>query len=981
MLALEVEDAEVLASVVKHARVARRIRIFVPGLLGDDLLAARIERSVKTQPGVDRVQASSRTGRVLIVYRDGAAILDRLDSLAATGATPPPPPPARAREAGGVAPSRPEARPETAWHAMPAATVMQRIGTSSEGLSAAEAAARLRSEGPNLLETTQSRSRWQILGSQFANLPSALLIGSAVLTLLLGDLFDAGAIAAVLAMNAGIGYTIERRHESMLSSWRRLEAGQAQVLRGGRLETILTADLVTGDVLVCRAGDVLPADARVIHSDRLACDESSLTGESEAQRKSVEPVDAGAPLAERTCLLHAGTLVTTGSGRAVVVATGRRTEMAQVRALVEGSNAPRTPLEKRLHTLANRATIASLGAAVVSATAGLLHRGNTLSVLKSAVALGVAAIPEGLPLIATTTLIQTMNRMRKAGMVVRRVASAETLGSVTVVCADKTGTLTRNEMRVETLEVDSGRFARDQLIGRCPDPLSDPLGLALAIGVLNSDVDLYDGAGGMALSGSSTEQALIEAAVAAGLDPHALRRSYPRQVLVERQEGIHHVTTVHDRPEGGSIAFIKGAPEQVLALCPAGFDGAVLDDAGRRRWMERNDELAGRGLRVLALGWTPAQADAPPAQFRFVGLVAMRDPLRDGAAEALETAARAGIRTIILTGDQRRTTEAIAAQVGLRGAIVDGPELERVLVSDPAGVTETLQTLAALCRVTPAQKLAVVRALQARGEVVAMVGDGVNDSPALKAADIGIAVGGRASDLARQTADLVMENEDLRSILMAVGEGRLAAGNLRRTIRFLFATNLSEVLLMVAGWLFGRPLLTPFQLLWINLLTDSLPALALALERGDAAALLGRPAADEMLSMRRAWSDIALDAAGIAATAGTVFAAAGSDSAFATLVGAQLGYALVRRRSERAEADRPSLYAAVGASAALQLGALTVPPLRALLGLGGPVLGPALGLLAGLCLPTVVNRLVAAVPGSIGPGRRESPPLLLPMIN
>ena len=806
------------------------------------------------------------------------------------------------------------------------------------------------------------------LQHQLTNLPTALLLGSAAVTLLLGDVLDAGAIALVVGMNTAIGYAVERRHRSLLASWRKLEAGEARVVRDGAVIVTAAADLVPGDVLELQAGMVVPADLRVLEADRLGVDESSLTGEGESRRKSSQCVPATTPLADRSCLLFAGTELGSGRGQAVVVETGARTEIARVRAMVDAAAAPPTPVEQALKVLGNRATLVSLGAAGIAAGAGLLRGRPLIGILRSAVALGVAAIPEGLPLISTSSLFQTMTRLRKSGMIVRRVASAETLGSVTVVCADKTGTLTQNQMMLDTLELDDGARQADTLRARPEDPLGDALSAALAGAVLNSDVEQHNNQNnqnGRLLSGSSTEHALIEAARKAGLDPEALRTAFPRRKLQERQPGIHYVVSVHDaRGRAGRVAFVKGSPEQVLQLCATGFSGEPLDEARRAHWLARNEALAGSGLRMLAVAWRPLAADqndsAARDGYRFVGLVALRDPLRPGAEQAVKAAARAGIRTLVITGDQRATAAAVARQVGLRGEACDAAELVGVLKTDGRRAAERLSGIAALSRVTPAEKLAIVQALRAQGEVVAMVGDGVNDAPALKAADMGIAVGHGASELARHTADLVLEHEDLRSILTAIGEGRVARANLQRTIRYLFATNLAEVTLMVAGALAGVQPLTPLQLLWINLLTDTMPALALALETGDGRQLASQPPAPGTLMLEHAWQDIGRDALLMTLVAGAAYLPGKSDTAFATLVGTQLGYALTRPGSDRAVLGRSGLLGAVGASAALQVATLAFPPMRALLGLTGGVLAPMAGLMVGLALPSVASSATGA---------------------
>jgi len=988
------------ATVVRHLVAARRVRLEVPELYGAPELAPRVEAELRRLRGVRRVTADPRSGRVLIEYAAGAPFLRRLRALPAPLAARPPadtgaaprllarlwPAPVARQTAGpdGVPP----------WHGLDVPDVLRRLGSSEHGLSSAQALQRQREHGPNALEADAGRSRWEILASQFANLPTVLLAGSSALSAGLRDFLDAGAILAVIGLNAGVGFEIERTNEDLLASWRRLEAGEALVVRDGLLKSVATADVAVGDVLLCRSGDTIAADARVIETHRLTCDEAALTGESEPQRKGTGAVHAAAVLAERSSMLYAGTVVVSGHGRAVVTAIGRHTEVARVRQLVEVQDAPRTPLQRRLDDLGRWLTGASVVAGGAAAVLGLARGLGLGRAARNAVSLGVAAIPEGLPVVSTAALVQSMRRMRRRGMVVRRLASAETLGGVTVVCADKTGTLTCNEMRLEVLDLGGGPLDPAAIRARAEAPFSDGPTLALAAGVLNSDVDVQANGSETAVHGSSTERALVTAAEAAGLRRPALRHAFPRRMLRERDSGVHFVVSLHDVAVAGlgfpAVAFVKGAPEQVLELCTHDLAGR-LTAARRRRLLQRNDAMANAGLRVLALGWRPqARPDTPVLDrgYTLVGLAGLRDPLRMGAADAVRAAADAGIRTVILTGDQRRTAEAIARAVGLRGTTVEGPDVPRMLKGSAADVARRLAQVAVFARVTPADKVAILEALRTAGDIVAMAGDGVNDAPALKAADVGIAIGIRSSDVARQAADVVLENEDLRSILSAVGEGRVVQDNLRRALRFLLATNLSEavVVLTAAALGLGEPL-RPLQLLWINLITDTWPAMALALEPAWSD-VLDRPPAppDAPLLGPGMLQAVARDGALLAAMGGVGYALGGPAMAFSTLMGAQLGYTGVCRSPEAAPDSR--FLALVGTAVGLQVATLAVPPLRLLLGL--PALataGEVAGFAAGLAVPWVGRLLADGVevvrfpqrarradgrePRSAGRGRRQ----------
>jgi Ca2+-transporting ATPase len=556
--------------------------------------------------------------------------------------------------------------------------------------------------------------------------------------------------------------------------------------------------------------------------------------------------------------------------------------------------------------------------------------------MRSAIALGVAAIPEGLPVVSTAALIRSMQRMRRRGMVVRRVASAETLGGVTVVCADKTGTLTQNDMSLEVIDLGDGPIDPTSVRAMPNKLLSHGPTLVLAAAVLNSDVDVHRNGHSLDIFGSSTERALVMAATEAGLDRGHLRRTYPRRLLRERDSGVHYVISVHDAPDGEAVAFVKGAPEQVLTLCERDLKGHRISAAARKRLCARNEALAAAGLRVLALGWQRLphdKTDALDSGYTMIGFVGLRDPLRPGSADAIRDAARAGIRTIIVTGDQQRTADAIARAVGLQGETVDGPDVAQLLTQGAAELRARLHRIAVFSRVAPADKVAIVKALRASGEIVAMAGDGINDAPALKAADVGIAIGIGSSDVARQAADVVLENEDLRSILAAVGEGRIVQDNLRRALRFLLATNFSEVALTLGAAIVGAPdPFTPLQLLWVNLLSETLPALALALEPGKPDVLDRAPAPpDAPLLPAPAQRTAIRDGLLLTGLGAAGLVIGGPAVAFSTMVGTNLGYPFACRSTDAAPDRR--FFTFIGSGVALQLVALAFPPLRAVLGL------------------------------------------------
>ena len=962
-LALRSTDAP--AQLARHMRAARRLRLEVPGLAGHPALARRVELELRAHAGVEEVRADARSGRVLIRYARDGAFLGKLERAPETATQPPsraffhwPLTPFSARGTRR-APGDP-----TPWHALSTDAVFKSLGASLKGLDSREAGRRLLADGTNELQGPESRSRLEILVSQVTNLPAWLLLGSSALSALLQDFFDAGAILSAVGLNTVIGYEIERTNEDLLASWRQLEAGQVEVVRDGDLRSIAAMELVRGDLLLCRAGDRLAADARVVDAHRLTCNEAPLTGESEPQAKGADPVGERVALAERSSMLYAGTVVASGHGRALVTATGAATEVARIGQLLTEQQAPQTPLERRLEQLGNQLTLAGVGAGLASACVGVLRGRPVAQVMRNAIALGVAAIPEGLPIVSTAALVRSMQRMRKRGMVVRRLASAETLGGVTVVCADKTGTLTQNDMTLEVIDLGDGPIEPDT-VRALPDRLfSHGPTLALAAAVLNSDVDVQRNHQTIEVFGSSTERALVLAATAAGLDRAGLRRAYPRRALRERDSGVHYVISIHDAPGGGAVAFVKGAPEQVLALCERDLRGR-LSAAGRVHVRARNEALAAAGLRVLALGWRRLAADATAEAekgYTLIGLVGLRDPLRPGSAEAIRSARGAGIRTIILTGDQQRTATAIARAVGLEGETVDGPDVPRLLAASPAEVRARLDRVAVFSRVTPADKVAIVTALRAAGEIVAMAGDGINDAPALKAADVGIAIGIRSSDVARQAADVVLENEDLRSILSAVGEGRIVQDNLRRMLRFMLATNFSETALTLGAAIVGAvDPFTPLQLLWVNLLSETLPALALVLEPGNPDVLNRAPAPPDGPLMPAAAARTAIrDGLLLSGLGAASLAIGGPAMAFSTMVGTNLGYPFACRSTDSAPDRR--FFSLISGGVALQVAALAFPPLRGVLGLpqAFSVL-EIVGFAAGIGVPWVTAGLTAGV--------------------
>ena len=842
---------------------------------------------------------------------------------------------------GHVAPIDAQAREGPPYHAEQASRVAHALGVDpAVGLEPSEAEARRRAHGPNVLAGVEPRSAASIVAGQVLTVPNAILGASAGASALLGDVLESAAVAAVVVTNVAIGYFTEQRAEDLLHAWGDLRVDRARVLRGGREVTLPAARVVPGDVLLLSAGDAVAADARIVAAAELTADESTLTGESEPAEKSAAPVPEDTPLADRDDMVYAGTVIASGRGRAVVTATGEATALGAIRRALVATGDRAAPLEQQLDALGKRLAGLSMLAAGGVVGLGLLAGRSFEDVARSAVALGVAAIPEGIPTAGTTALALASRKLYRRGIVIRRLAAAETLGAVSAVCADKTGTLTLNRMRVEelflggedrlTVRWDDGHLA---LCGPGEgEPDARRVRDLARVAALNTDVEIDED--GAVRRGSGTERALLEFAVAVGF-PARRERRRARRVREERRSAERaFMVTVHDDPELGRIELIKGAPEQVVPLCE-------LEDRGARALRE-NEAMASRGLRVLACAWRRQSIEG--GRWVFLGLIGLRDPPRPGVGEAIQTLRRAGIRTYLLTGDQARTAQAVAASLGIDATAV-------------------------YSRVTPEAKVEVVRELQARGQIVAMTGDGVNDGPALKAADVGIAMGRRGTDIARAVASVVLARDDPPAIAEAVEEGRRLYDNVRRAIDYLVATNMSEVLVMILGGLARQGPLLPLQLLWLNMLTDVVPALALATEPAEPR-LMDRPPRDpttplfgggDYLRLGRAATGMAAAALG-AWTLGALRRGRGAEPAamaFNALAATQILHTYACRAGARR--DNPVLSGAVAGTVALQLGALSIRPLRAALSIGGTG-----------ALDLTLAALIGAVPAAVRWAR--SPP-------
>ena len=765
---------------------------------------------------------------------------------------------------------------EDPWHAREPDDVFETLATSpKDGLSQREAEARLAKVGPNELREAPRPTFWHMLLEQFNNFIVIILIVASILSGVLGDYIEAAAILAIVVLNALLGVIQERRAEEALAALRRMAAPEAQVIRDGHRQLIPGRQLVPGDLVLLEAGNYVPADLRLIESANLRIEEAALTGESVPVEKDARvTLRQDVPLGDRRNTAFMGTLVNYGRGKGVVISTSMHTQIGMIATMLQLIQEEPTPLQQRLDRLGKTLGMAALVVCALVFLVGWVRGYPPLDMFLVAVSLAVAAVPEGLPAVVTITLALGMREMIKRHALIRRLSSVETLGSATVICSDKTGTLTQNQMTATRLWVDgmdfeiSGRgyapHGEFHLNGQPVDLREYPAGLtALWVAVLANDASLEPSekeSSGYQLAGDPTEGALIVAAAKAGASRDAFHLAYPRIDEVPFDSARKRMTTVHKirdpRPEDFSpfydatvqdweVAATKGAPDVVLELCTQyqriHDKPAPLDDEARRRIMQANDHMTRQALRVLAVAYR-ADPDVPdqtaPESIErdlvFVGLIGMIDPARPEVLPAMDKARRAGIRTIMITGDYPETARAIAEDIGLLQPghkVMAGTELARL--DDPALRAAVAHT-DVFARVSPEHKVRIVDALKHNGQVVAMTGDGVNDAPALKRADIGVAMGITGTDVAKETADMVLTDDNYVSIVAAVEQGRIIYSNIRKFVFYLLSCNVAEILIIFLAIMAGLPSpLTAIQLLLLNLVTDGLPALALGYEKGD----------------------------------------------------------------------------------------------------------------------------------------------------
>ncbi|WP_406625129.1 cation-transporting P-type ATPase [Acidovorax sp. SDU_ACID1] len=862
----------------------------------------------------------------------------------------------------------PTGHSDTPWHALPAGAAAERLATDAQhGLPHAEAARRLSVHGPNRLPAPPRRPAWLRLLAQFHNVLIYVMLVSAAVTAGLGHWIDTGVLLGAVVINALIGFVQEGKAESALDAIRRMLSPQATVLRGGERQLVAAAQLVPGDIVLLASGDKVPADLRIVSARSLRADEAVLTGESVPSDKNDAPVAGDAPLGDRHGMLYSGTLVAAGTATGVVVATGSHTELGRISALLAQVETGTTPLLRQIARFSRWLALAILLFVAATFAIGVLWRGQApADMFMMAVALAASAIPEGLPAIMTITLALGVRRMAQHRAIIRRLPAVETLGSVTVICSDKTGTLTCNEMTVQRVvtashvyDVTGSGYAPQggfHVGGAAVPPAEHPTLQCMArVALLCNDAALHQGAEGWQLTGDPTEGALLAFALKAGLDGPATHAALPRIDAIPFESEHRFMATLHHDHAGHALILVKGAPERVLDMCNTQHSGQGCEPLDHDYWRRAANDCAARALRVLAIAArrVPARQHAldfadMEGGFTLLGLLGSMDPPRPEAMAAVAECHAAGVRVKMITGDHGETARAIGAQlgIGLGRPALTGAEIE---LMDDEALREVVDSVDVFARASPEHKIRLVQALQARGEVVAMTGDGVNDAPALKRADVGVAMGRNGTEAAKDAAAMVLADDNFATLGAAVREGRGVYDNVRKFILFMLPTNGGEALVVFFAIAFGLMLpLTAAQVLWINLVTSSTLGVALAFEPTESD-VMRRPPRDpreSLLSGLFVWRVVMVSVLMACAALGLFLWELGRGSSLETartmavcaVVAAEMFYLLNSRHILRSALSRegllgnPQVLLAIGVCALLQLAFVHAPWLQAVFG-------------------------------------------------
>ncbi|MBX9659435.1 MAG: calcium-translocating P-type ATPase, PMCA-type [Nitrospiraceae bacterium] len=746
-----------------------------------------------------------------------------------------------------------------AWHVLTAPAVAQQLTVDPQmGLSADEVARRLSTYGLNAIQEHRARSPWRMLLDQFTDFMILVLIAAAIISGMIGEPPDAIAIMVIVLLNGVIGFIQEYRAERAVAALKLLAAPNAKVLREGKPATIPASQLVPGDVVALEPGDGVPADMRLVETVQLKVEEAALTGESVPVEKQARPLpEVELPLGDRLNMAYKGTLVTYGRGTGLVVGTGMHTELGKIATLLREEEEVKTPLQKRLAQFGQRLALVALAICAMVFLVGVLRGESVILMFLTAVSLAVAAIPEALPAVVTVSLAFGARKMVKKQALIRRLPAVETLGSVTYICSDKTGTLTLNKMQVVQVIVAGQVAARVPSVGEQGEA-GRLFGQALALSndAVRQDLDR--------VLGDPTEVALYVAARDAGYDKERLQIHAPRLAELPFDSDRKCMTTFHQEGEG-LVAFTKGAPEQVVAQCERGWLGMESVPMKQEAILAQAERMAANGLRVLAVAfrkWPRLPEDLVPNQAErdliFLGLVGLLDPPRPEAQEAVKLCQSAGITPVMITGDHPATARAIAVRLGIitnDDVVMTGQELAPLSIEE---FEEHVERIRVYARAAPVQKIKIVKALQDKGEFVAMTGDGVNDAPALRRADIGVAMGVTGTDVAREASHMILLDDNFATIVAAVREGRRIFDNIRRFIKYTMTSNAGEIWTIFLAPFLGLPIpLLPIHILWINLVTDGLPGLALAAEPEERGIMQRPPRPPkESIFARGMWQDI-----------------------------------------------------------------------------------------------------------------------------
>lgn len=865
-----------------------------------------------------------------------------------------------------------------------------------QGLSNEEAEKRRERFGPNRLRTARRKSVWSILLNQFKSLVVLLLLAAAGTAAAFGQIIEAIAIAAALVINAAVGFGTEFAARRSMDALRRMGQIVARVRRDGGMQDLHAEKLVPGDIVALQEGEVVPADLRLVAVENLQCNEAALTGESEPVSKTLDPLEAEeVPLAERVNMAFKGTAVTRGAGEGVVVGTGTSTEIGRISELVEEADEDAAPLERRLERLGHRLIFLVLAIGVAVAISGILAGKELFIMIETAIVLAIAAVPEGLPVVATLSLGRGMWRMAQRNALVKKLSAVETLGATTVILTDKTGTLTENRMVLRRLALDAGDVELSQKEREFqqdsepfdPTEREDAMA-ALRAAVLCSNAEL--GQDEAEANGDPMEIALLDGGALAGLDRGDLLEELPE----EREESFDPETKMmatYHRRNGDYLVAVKGAPEAVLEAATkvrCGDADEDLDEQARDAWQDRNKSLAEAGLRVLAVAEKTVRDEsaAPYENLTLLGLVGLYDPPRESVADAIGACRDAGIRVVMVTGDQPATAVNVGREVG----ILDGDDAEVVVGVDLAREdARSVRKSAVFARVSPEDKLALVEAFQQAGEIVGMTGDGVNDAPALQKADIGIAMGKRGTDVAQDAGDIVLKDDAFETIVMAVRQGRTIFSNIRKFVVFLLSGNLGQVIAVSLAALAGAPLpLLPLQILFLNMVLDVFPALALGLGGDESVVMQRRPRdPEEPILTRDHWLAIGgfgvlIGAAVLAAFAVAILVldmdvADAVTVSFLTYAFARLWHLFNMRSLDSDVLDNnvvrsPYVWGAIGLCLVLIFAALFVPALASLLHLSPPTGQQWSLVLAGSLAPLIVGQVGIAAFQRLQRGKRDA---------